>query len=134
MVEHMLQFFAVAALCLLGCWALVRRSRSQREGAPSSGHDKLPGRNRERETFGPLALHRFDEAGSPPKLHWKPCDPSVARRFKAQITCSQGHGIVLKGHSIAADGRVRPSVVCTSPGCGFHTFVTLRNWTDGALH
>jgi len=32
------------------------------------------------------------------------------------------------GHIIAADGRVTPSLVCPSEGCGWHVFVRLRDW------
>lgn len=82
---------------------------------------------------GGLLMERHDGAGEPPALHWKACHPSTERRFKAQLTCPRGHGMVLKRHSIAEDGRVRPSVVCRSPRCDFHAIVKLDRWDRGAL-
>jgi hypothetical protein len=78
--------------------------------------------------FLPLSLNRFDGPGSPPPLHWKACHPRTAHLFKSEMTCSHGHGIVLGGHDIRADGNVHPSVVCSTPGCSFHTFVKLAGW------
>jgi hypothetical protein len=66
-------------------------------------------------------------------MYWKDCHPSTRRRFKAELTCSRGHGITLKGHAVHSDGRVEPSVVCLHPGCSFHEFVRLKGWTAGAL-
>jgi hypothetical protein len=83
---------------------------------------------REWRRFQPLSLKRFDGAGKPPPLHWKPCHPRTAHLFKAEITCEHGHGIVLGGHEIRTDGSVDPSVVCKAPGCRFHTFVKLAGW------
>jgi hypothetical protein len=89
----------------------------------------------QRRRFEPriLSIPRFDGSGDPPPLHWKACHPSTARRFKAEMTCRAGHGLVLKGHSVDAGGMVRPSVVCMTRGCGFHEFVRLSNWTLGQL-
>lgn len=36
------------------------------------------------------------------------------------------HIAVLADHTISANGRVSPSVVC--PDCGFHEFLTLAGW------
>jgi len=67
----------------------------------------------------------------PPAGHWAPCHPATIKRFKASMTCPAGHGLVLKGHHIFDDGRVHPSVVCPDPGCSFHEFVKLEQWTFG---
>jgi hypothetical protein len=80
-------------------------------------------------TFVPIEQYVGD--GDPPPLQWKACHPSTVRRFKAEVTCGQGHGLVLKGHSVSADGRVWPSVVCLSAGCAFHEFVRLKDWKFG---
>jgi hypothetical protein len=71
--------------------------------------------------------------GDPRALHWKACHPSTVRRFKAEMTCKSGHGLVLKLHSVSADGVVTPSVVCLRPGCNFHEFVRLEGWKIGPL-
>lgn len=71
--------------------------------------------------------------GNPPPMHWKSCHPRTRARFKAHMTCSRGHAIVLSGHSISSEGAVRPSVVCRTEGCDFHDWVELKDWTDGAL-
>lgn len=78
--------------------------------------------------FRPLSFDRFEGAGAPPPLHWKPCHPRTAHLFKAELTCGRGHGIVLGNHDIRPDGSVHPSVVCRTPGCSFHTFVKLAGW------
>ena len=75
----------------------------------------------------------FEGASDPPPLSWKACHPSTVHRFKAQLTCPKGHGLVLKGHSIDARGRVYPSVVCMTDSCEFHEFVRLVGWDFGPL-
>lgn len=77
---------------------------------------------------------RFRGASNAPPFSWVPCHPSTMRRFKAQMTCPRGHGLVLKGHSIDAAGRVHPSVVCLAEGCDFHEFVRLSGWEFGAVN
>jgi hypothetical protein len=49
------------------------------------------------------------------------------------MTCGAGHSVVLKDHTIRADGHVHPSVVCRAPGCRFHDFVVLTGWTGGEI-
>ena len=85
-------------------------------------------------TFAPLGIPRFNgmSAAAPP-LSWTACHPSTIRRFKAQLTCSAGHGLVLKNHAIDAAGNVYPSVVCRFPGCKFHSYVRLQQWDLGAI-
>jgi hypothetical protein len=53
--------------------------------------------------------------------------------FKASMTCPNGHGLTLRGHSIASNGDVAPSVVCPDRGCAFHAFVRLERWSFGAI-
>lgn len=79
----------------------------------------------------PVAAYRGD--GDPPPMHWKSCHPRTRARFKAHMTCSRGHAIVLRGHSISSKGAVHPSVVCRTKGCDFHDWVKLKDWTDGTL-
>lgn len=76
---------------------------------------------------------RFQGDGDPPAGHWKACHPSTAVRFKAEVTCPRGHGMVLKGHSVSKTGVVRPSIVCPDPGCSFHEYALLENWSGGDL-
>lgn len=73
------------------------------------------------------------QSPNPPAGSWSPCHPSTMIRFKASMTCPEGHGLTLKGHHIFADGRVHPSVICPVPSCSFHEFVTLKGWTFGEL-
>jgi hypothetical protein len=80
-----------------------------------------------------VMVRQYHGANKPPSLHWKACNPSTIRRFKAEMTCSQGHSLVLKGHSVGADGQVAPSVVCRADGCTFHDFVRLEGWSAGAM-
>jgi hypothetical protein len=63
-----------------------------------------------------VQLRRWTAPDRPPPLMWKDCHPRTRATFKAELTCSKGHGVSLRGHSIAADGRVSPSVVCRAPG------------------
>ena len=46
----------------------------------------------------------------------------------AIITCANSHDGALLGHSIALDGTVRPSCVCTVEDCGWHEMVVLADW------
>jgi hypothetical protein len=78
-------------------------------------------------------IRRFDGDADLPALAWTSCHPSTMSRFKAQMTCSNGHGLVLKAHSVDATGRVHPSVVCMTMGCGFHEYVRLVDWNFGSL-
>ena len=73
-----------------------------------------------------VELKRYDGHGDPPPLHWKPSHPATVYRFKATVTCARGHTMTLRGHSVAGNGEVRPSLVC--PLCTFHEWVTLRDW------
>lgn len=82
---------------------------------------------------GRMLIRRYDGAGDPPPLHWKACHPSTQHLLKAQLTCAQGHGITLRSHSVAADGRVQPSIVCRTPGCDFHEVARLDKWDRGPL-
>jgi hypothetical protein len=74
---------------------------------------------------------RFDGRGSPPTPSWIPCHASTLARFKAELTCPYGHGLILRGHSVSSEGIVHPSVVCPHPGCSFHEFVRLDGWSFG---
>ncbi len=82
---------------------------------------------------GAVVLEHYVGTERPPPSTWKDCHPSTRRRFKAELTCSRGHGLTLKGHVVHFDGRVEPSVVCPHLGCDFHEFVRLKGWTAGTL-
>ncbi len=91
------------------------------------GHDFAGGRQY-------LRVRRCGRVTTDPlPMQWAPCHPSTIRHFKASMTCPYGHGLTLGNHSIAATGKVLPSVVCPSPGCSFHAYVRLDRWTFGAL-
>lgn len=79
------------------------------------------------------AVPRYDGAGDPPPMHWSPCHPSTRNRFKAKMTCPEGHGLTLRGHTISADGGAHPSVICPNAECSFHEFVRLDGWTFGEV-
>lgn len=104
--------------------------RSLFRGKPKEGFAK-PSRPVHRFVWPIIDIPKFEQSGDPPPMHWKACHPSTVKRFKAEMTCSEGHGLVLKGHTVAVDGRVSPSVVCRAPGCSFHAFVRLAGWTFG---
>lgn len=77
-----------------------------------------------------LALARWEADGeSAPALHWVPCHAATAARFKATIVCDRGHASTLKQHAVDEQGAVWPSVVCSVPGCEFHRYVQLDDWT-----
>ena len=95
------------------------------------GTDRRTHRGSFRGSDGRVRLARHVGAGDPPPGKWKECHPSTVNRFKAEVTCPNGHGLTLKGHSVSAGGVVRPSVVCPSRGCAFHEFVELSGWTHG---
>jgi hypothetical protein len=80
-----------------------------------------------------ISIRRYTGNEDPPPLYWKACHPSTMKRFKAEMTCSRGHGMVLKQHAVYADGRVFPSVVCLEHECNFHEFVRLDTWDFGPL-
>ena len=80
-----------------------------------------------------IDLAQWQGTGSPAPMMWKECHPRTRSTFKAELTCSNGHAVSLRGHSIEVDGVVSPSVVCTVPGCNFHDFVRLSGWSAGAL-
>lgn len=109
----------------------IWRSIFERESRPSSPDDRVSQTHELRWAKRPVAIYLG--VGCPPPMHWKSCHPRTRVRFKAQMTCSRGHAIVLSGHSISLDGVVRPSVVCRTTGCDFHEWVELKDWTDGAL-
>lgn len=69
----------------------------------------------------------------PPPMHWAPCSAQSMAKFKASMTCPDGHGLILRNHAIASDGSVSPSVVCPTPQCDFHEFVLLKGWHYGAF-
>ncbi|MBU2118771.1 MAG: hypothetical protein KJ954_14380 [Alphaproteobacteria bacterium] len=64
-----------------------------------------------------------------PRGHWHGARLEDGRRA-CIISCPGcGNYGSLSGHSIAADGTVTPSVVCTVPGCGFHEWIKLEGWS-----
>lgn len=99
-------------------------------GGTTDDARRLPSLRRSYPTI-PLAMHRGD--GRTPPMHWKPSHPSTIRRFKAEVTCARGHAIALRDHSVEADGRVVPSIVCNAPGCDFHEIVRLEGWSAGQI-
>lgn len=49
---------------------------------------------------------------------------------RSALACCPDCGKIasLSGHTIADDGKVSPSLVCPTDGCGFHAFVRLTPW------
>jgi len=64
---------------------------------------------------------------------WKECHARARATFKAELTCSNGHAVSLRGHHIDEDGAVSPSVVCRAVGCDFHDWVRLDAWSAGEV-
>lgn len=53
-------------------------------------------------------------------------------RRSASFTCPECQQIAyLLNHRIGDDGKISPSVVCPTVGCGFHEFIKLEGW-DGS--
>ena len=54
--------------------------------------------------------------------------------LSASFVCSNGHDGTLLDHTIGADGRVSPSVVCEGipggEGCIFHEHIRLVGWSE----
>jgi hypothetical protein len=48
---------------------------------------------------------------SPRPLHWSPCHPATLARFKATLTCPNGHALTLREHSVRPDGLTRPVIL-----------------------
>ena len=120
--------------------ALVRFLVGSARKADASPHHTNPAMppaavtRRDQQPRYPLrSLSRHHGNGKPPRLQWKPSHPSTIARFKAEVTCSQGHGITLPNHTIEADGRVIPSIFCKQPRCSYHEVVRLEGWDAGRI-
>ena len=99
--------------------------------SPQANRPLSPVRRRPRNV---LVLTRWNANGEPPSaLHWAPCHPDTAARFKATVVCDRGHALTLKQHAVDAQGAVWPSVVCATPGCEFHRYIQLDGWTGAAF-
>ena len=67
-------------------------------------------------------------------LTWRPVR-MPDQSFSATVVCKNGHHGLIDEHTIAADGTVTPSVVCTGPDgkgeetCGWHENVRLEGWS-----
>jgi hypothetical protein len=108
----------------------VGEPNGQRQTSRTSRSTSAASRQR---SYPLIALNEHAGEGRPERLHWKASHPSTIRRFKAEVTCSHGHGIALRDHTIEADGRVVPSIVCRTPGCDFHENVLLEGWRAGKI-
>jgi hypothetical protein len=99
----------------------------------AKGPARVAGQFRNRSQSSILAMRRHTGSDDPPPLYWSPAHASTRSRFKATLTCSEGHGLVLKSHRVLANGNVAPSVVCRHVGCGFHRWVRLDGWSFGQI-
>ena len=55
---------------------------------------------------------------------------------KPVIECPECGGLLLGDtapHRIESNGDVNASVVCSHPGCTFHAFIHLEEWTHGFI-
>lgn len=109
-------------------WLLVRLSLS-----PSQSEVPTTPLYQREQRYKHVRIPLHQGLGDPPPGYWKPCAPSVVHRFKAELTCPFGHGMTLKGHSVASNGLVSPSVVCHHRECGFHEYVVLADWNQGKV-
>lgn len=59
------------------------------------------------------------------------CNSESLRTTFAHVRCAFGHVLRVSGmvHSVARDGTVSPSFVCSVPGCSWHVYVRLADWT-----
>ena len=81
-----------------------------------------------------LDVHRFgNHTDRPPPMHWSPCHESTLLRFKASVTCPDGHTLTLRTHTVSHDGAVTPSVVCPARRCSFHAYIRLVDWDLGSI-
>lgn len=57
-------------------------------------------------------------------------------RDMAMTTCGNGHTLRMSAdvHTIAPDGTVTPSYVCTVTGCTFHEWVRLIGWDPAHVY
>ncbi len=78
------------------------------------------------EGGGPLTWRRIEAHREKPKAY---------AHDLAFCTCDKGHEQTLsaKVHVVSVEGIVSPSYVCPRDGCGFHDYVVLEGWTDGAI-
>lgn len=104
-----------------------------RQRPASAPAPKLTPRRPAEQRYKRILIPLYSGPGDPPPGYWKQCAPSTVHRFKAELTCPYGHGMTLKGHTVAANGFVLPSVVCHSDRCSFHEFVALQGWNHGAV-
>lgn len=74
---------------------------------------------------------RDDKIGESGGLGWGWWRPIAGESGELTLRCPSGHhGILGEGHSVAADGTVTPSCVCSARvPCGFHEYVALDGWT-----
>ncbi len=72
----------------------------------------------------------FTKAFEDIPLTWKPAKFYMAAGMTATLVCSNGHAGLIDEHTIADDGTVSPSVVCTQDNCTFHEFVKLIGWNE----
>lgn len=51
------------------------------------------------------------------------------KKRTALVSCPKcGEIVSIGNHKIAADGTVKPSLVCPFNGCDFHDFIVLEGW------
>ena len=48
------------------------------------------------------------------------------------LRCPYGHRAILSRHDIAADGAVKPSIVCPEEACTWHVWGLLEGWNRPA--
>mgnify|MGYP001576936534 CR=1 FL=1 len=84
-----------------------------------------------KEVVGEVLVIKRNLCGHFEPLTWHPV--LLDSRLTAELACNHGHSGLLSDHDIAEDGTVSPSVVCTSPGCGFHESVKLDGWEERNL-
>ncbi len=61
---------------------------------------------------------------------WKPVTDGDKR--SATICCPDCNKVAYLDHQIADNGDVYPSVVCPTPGCNWHVYVTLVGWSSSS--
>ena len=73
-----------------------------------------------------ITIKHDDDGTQPPNSWW--VHKFSRGRQRIVTRCSNGHIGSLDYHAIAADGTVKPSVVCQHNGCNFHEFIKLDDY------
>ena len=78
-----------------------------------------------------VVLARHEGEGEPKPGTWKRVTGDLADiGYLAVVRCPECKLLesIARKHTVAADGKVSPSVVCPHDGCNWHVYVRLDGW------